>query len=236
MDGSNAAFLLHPPLMTPAGGAPPPRGILYVEDFDADPAGLPAADDVPPAAATLSGDELEAAQELGRQRGLEAALADARLIQAQLQVAATQALADRLATAQALLAQIVERHAADISQTILAILQAAVPATMRLHARDELHAVAAALAPGLAHEPELRVRAHPDLADFVRETVMSLLPASRLAVSVCADPSLGAGDVLLAWQDGHARRDCARIWRDITAALAPLNLPNLEEIDHGCGL
>ena len=142
------------------------------------------------------------------------------------------ALADGLTASRACLDNVADRHATEVTRTILAILQAAVPVTMRNHASGELQGMFEALSRGLACEPELRVRAHPDLADFVRETLIRLLPDERCILSVCADAALGPGDVIVAWQDGHARRDCAQIWAAISAALAPLGLPKLKDIDH----
>ncbi len=234
MDGSNAAFLLDAPLFS-ASTSQSACGILYVEDFNDKPL-EPRTEIVhAPAEPSFSADELSQAREAGRQEGLAAALADAQLLQAQLQLAATQSLADGLAATRSTYSDIVRDSAEQVSQTVLAVLQAALPAVMSRHARTELQVMISALAPGLAHEPELRVRAHPDLTEFVRESLMAVLQTSDCVLSVRADGTLQAGDVVVTWQDGQARRDCAAAWKAVAGALAPLGLPSLEEVCHARG-
>ena len=231
MDGSNAAFLLDTPLFSaPSGGSA--CGILYVEDFNDKPPEQRTEPVSSPETPSFSAEELSMAREAGRQEGLAAALADAQLIQAQLQSATTQALVDGLAAARAAYDEIVRDSAEQVSQTLLCVLQAALPTVMGRHGQAELAALIAALAPGLAREPELRVRAHPDHAEFVRESLIGALQTMGCVLSVCADPDLPPGDVLIAWQDGQARRDCKAVWNAVAAALAPLGLPTLEEICH----
>ncbi len=234
MDGSNAAFLFDTPLVSEQAGLPA-CGILYVEDFDDAPRVTRAEPVCDPPAPSFSAEELSQAREAGRQDGLAAALADAQLIQAQLEAAATQSLADGLAAARAAYEDIVQGAAEEVSQTILAVLQAALPAVMARHGSAELQALVSALVPGLAYEPELRVRAHPDCAEFVRESLIAGLQTTGCVLSVAADTSLQAGDVLVSWQDGQARRDCAAIWNAVAATLNPLGLPTLEEICHARG-
>ena len=234
MDGSNAAFLLDAPLFSDAAGARA-CGILYVEDFDDRPP-APRVEATPePAPPSFSAQDLAQAREAGRQEGLATALADAQLLQAQLQLAALQSLADGLAATRSAHDGLVRECAEQMAQTTLAVLQAALPATMHRHQRAELQALVAALAPGLACEPELRVRAHPDLAEFVREALIGALQGSDCVLSVCADPALQPGDVLIAWQDGQARRDCTATWRAVCEALGPLGLPSFEEVCHARG-
>lgn len=235
MDGSNAAFLLDDPFVS-ARVSQPRGGILYVEDFDADNSAQAnaAQDTLPPPEPTYSAAELEAARQAGRQDGIQQAIEDARLIQMQMHAAALQSLTDGLAGARAALQAVAQAHATQTAQAILAILQAALPATMRAHAPGETQAMLMALGPGLACEPELRVRAHPDMADTVRESLIALLPDQTCVLSVCADPALALGDVIMAWQDGRASRDTAAIWTQIRAALAPLALPTIEELCRGC--
>jgi len=212
-------------------------GILYVEDFDAPPAPRapeqsPEPPPAPPEPVFTKADVL-AAHAAGRQEGVQAALDDAKLLQAQLQAAATQALADSVSAGRAALERIAAQQAEGAARAVLAILQAAVPETMARHAQTELDAVIAALVPGLRCEPELRVRVHPDLADHVREQLVGLLDGEGGVLSVAADPSLSPGDIQINWADGGARRDGTEIYADIRDALAPLGLPALEEICCG---
>jgi flagellar assembly protein FliH len=235
MDGSGSAFLLDEQFVS--ARMPQPRGgILYVEDFDADPSAQDhaAQDALPPPEPTFSAAELEAARQAGRQDGMQQATEDARLIQMQMHAASLQSLTDGLVAARASLQSVAQAHAAQTARAVFGILQAALPAAMRTHAAVEAQAMLAALAPGLTCEPELRVRAHPDMADTVRESLIALLPDQTCVLSVCADPALAPGDVIVAWQDGRARRDTGAIWSQIRAALAPLALPTIEELCRGC--
>ncbi len=232
MDGSNAAFLFDQPLSSGQAYASA-GGILYIEDFDDEPSPEPDPAPPEPAPPSFTAAELDAAREAGRQEGLSAALADAQLVQAELQAAATQSVADGLAAARTGLKALADAHAGELSRTVLAVLVACVPEVMRCHAIVELQAMTAALAPGLACEPELRVRAHPGLADGVREMLIGVLPADTCVLAVCADATLAEGDVQVAWQGGRAKRDCAAVWSQVRTALEPLGLPTIEEVCHG---
>jgi flagellar assembly protein FliH len=236
MDGSNAAFLLDPigsSSVASRAGAGAPSGILYVEDFDAESGLQQDAEPAVPPAPSYTQAELDAAVEAGRQRGGQEALSESALLQSQLQTAALTSLTDALAAARASLEAVACRHAEETARTILAILQGAIPATQRAHAAIELRAILGALTPGLLCEPQLRVRAHPNHADMIREHLIAVLPAETCSLTVTADSTLEEGDITLAWQDGQAKRDCAALRACIAAALAPLRLPSLEEICHG---
>jgi hypothetical protein len=240
MDGSTSHFLRDLPAASTIGdvfGLGRSDGILYVEDFDA-PASGPEPEDIPqpppePAPAVFSAEDVAAAHEAGRREGVQSALGDARLLQEQLQTAALQSLADALANARDALERVATRQAEGCARTTLALLCAAVPATMARHAPAELDAVIAALRPGLACEPELRVRTHPDLTDHVRDTLIEALAGENVVLSVAPDAALAPGDIGIAWCDGSARRDGAAIYREIRQALAPLGLPAPEEILNG---
>jgi flagellar assembly protein FliH len=213
----------------------PPRasGILYVEDFDAPPVDEPAIAEPAPPPDPFTEADIDRARAAGYAEGLRDALADASLLQAQLQQAATQALADALAASRATLDRVASDHAGAAAKLLLALAQAAVPTLMARHAAAEADAMIAALLPGLRCEAELRVRAHPDLADHVRERLMALWPGDGGVLSVAADPALSPGDVQVSWQDGHAARDCAQLWHAVAQILAPLGLPSLQEICRG---
>ena len=231
MDGS--AFLLNRTDFSsfPETGS----GILYVEDFDLDPVAdraetshKPAETASPDPVFTLA--DLDTAREEGRLAGLSAALDDANLLAAQIQAAATQSLTDALGAAQAALTKIARQTAEDGVRVIVAVLQAALPALMEQHAAGETEAVLRALLAGIAFEPELRVRVHPNAAESVRELLACQLPHGTAILSVTAEGALAPGDIQLAWRDGGAARDTGQIWDAIRGALAPLNLPTIEEV------
>lgn len=234
MDGSNAAFLFETPSLS-TRSKPASDGILYIEDFDAGPFSDGDAVAAEPAPVSYTAEELAAAYTAGHEAGVIAATSDTRLAQSQLQLAAIQSLDDNLVMARGMLSDIASLAAEALSQTVLAVLQAAVPAAMRYCAHDELRTMIAGLTPGLRLEPELRVRVHRGQADYVRETLITALPIDTCVLSVCADETLQEGDVRVAWRDGRADRDCGAIWAEIVAALSPLKLPILEEICHGGG-
>ena len=237
MDGSAAGFLLNP--IDFSIGDEPGRGILYIEEFgldadsDAGQADRDTQADVADPPLTLA--DVEAAREEGRLAGWQAALDDAQLLQTQIQAAATQSLTDALGAAQAALTRVARQTAEDGVRTILAMLEACLPALMEQHAAGETEAVFRALLSGLSLEPELRVRIHPEAADWIRELVAGLLSHGTAILSVTADDALARGDVQIAWRDGGAVRDTRQIWTAIRAALAPLNLPTIEEMCRGFG-
>ncbi len=235
MDGSTSSYLRDNPEISKVGdmfGFGRTDGILFIEDFDAPP--LPQTEPEPATKAPVfTVADLEAAREAGRQEGMQEALSDAGLLQVQLQAAATQALADSMTASRSAVERLVAARADEAARTLLAMLQAAIPHTMKSLAKSEMQGIVATLLPGLRSEAELRVRTHPDLADFVRETLADLLTDSSLVLSVSADEHLLPGDIQLFWNEGSAQRDTRAIYTNIVKALAPLRLPALEEICDG---
>ena len=234
MDGSNAAFLFDEPLLSQRSSSVR-NGILYIEDFDdlLTPVLAGAAEGPAPPVPMITEADLRAAHAMGREAGLQAALAEEHLLQSQLRVAALQSVADELSKAEAGLVALARGQAEQTARLLIGILHAALPATMRVHGLSEIEEVVRALLPGLRCEPELRVRAHPAMADLIRESLVARLPDEGCVLSVHADAALGAGDVRVAWKDGHAVRDCGAIWAEICVALAPLDLLLLKDIDFG---
>ena len=231
MDGSNSAFLYDAQFSSSreddyAGG------ILYVEDFGGDPCTRESAisADEPAAAPSVTQVDLEFARAEGRAEGLRCALADAAHTRAQLETAALQSLADSLGSARVAIERVAADHAGACVRALLAMMSAAVPAAMARYAEVEMQAMLDVLLPGLACEPELRVRTHPDLANIVREHLGERLPTEGIILSVVADTRCGLGDVEVSWQHGRARRDCNAIWQAIRSAMTPMSLPTIEEL------
>lgn len=237
MDGSTSAFLYDAPfLSSPADDYL--GGILYVEDFDSDlrTSERPVETLAPEMPAPLTQADLDAARAEGRMEGIESALADAAYSRTQLEAAALQSLAESFAGARISLERVATHHAAQSARVILAMMVAAVPATMARHGAIEINSMVECLLPGLLCEPELRVRTHPSLADLVREHLTENLSNGGMVLSVMADPRMGAGDVELCWQQGHARRDCQSVWDAIKTSLSFLSLPpTIEEVRHADG-
>ena len=231
MDGSASAFLYDPPFLSKTmddhGG-----GILYMEDFDYELRTKEPPPDLrePVAIPLLTQADLDLAREEGRVEGLQSALADATHTRVQLETAALQSLGDSLVAARGVLERVATQHAAECVRAVLAMLLAALPATMGRHGGAEIESMLAALLPGLSCEPELRVRTHPDQADMVREHLAEKLPSTGVVLSVVADVKLKPGDVAVAWQQGQARRDCKALWNAVRAAVASIDLPSIEEL------
>jgi len=214
---------------------PAPRvpGILYAEDFDSPPPSEPA-EPPPPPEPVFSAADLEAARASGHQEGFSAAKTDAEALRADLHVAALQSLADAMAATRKEAAEIAEQRAQALSGAVMAVLSAALPKVTEAHAKAELTAVLEALLPGLQAEPVLRVRVHPDLEECVRgvwKTLSQDEPSGELQLT--ADPTMVRGDIRLSWADGRAMRNTAEVWEGIRQALAPIDMPALQELVHG---
>ena len=215
------------------GAAAGSQGILYAEDFDLPLDEAPAP---PPAAVAplFSAADLEAARAAGREAGFAAATEDQAIKRAGLETAALQSLADAVAATRHDAAAIADARAEALAGTMLAVLSAAVPALTAAHADVELSAILAVLLPGLRTEPVVRARIHPDLEDRLRAAWGRMSqgePAGDLQLT--ADPAMARGDFRLSWADGRATRDTAGIWDAIRGALAPFDMPSLQEIVHG---
>ncbi len=191
-------------------------GVLYAEDFDE----APPRDAPEIIAPGYSADDVDLAREEGHAAGLEEARAEHTAIQSALCSAALTAIGDAIAQGRADAAEVSRQMAQDIAGTLLALLRAALPATAARLAADEIAALLEILLPPLSQAPCVTVRVHPSLLDSIAE---QLVPFP--GVSASGDPALAASDVAVAWEDGHARRDWAALWRHITAALAPFGLP-----------
>jgi flagellar assembly protein FliH len=214
--------------------APTVPGILYAEDFDCPPVIKEPPTPPPPPEPVFSAADLEAARASGHQEGFSAAKTDAEALRADLHVAALQSLADAMAATRKEAAEIAEQRAQALSGAVMAVLSAALPKVTEAHARAELTAVLEALLPGLQAEPVLRVRVHPDLEECVRavwKTLSQDEPAGELQLT--ADPQMMRGDIRLSWADGRAARNTAEVWEGIRQALAPINMPALQELVHG---
>ena len=218
---------------TPPGVAPGGQEILYAEDFDSpleEPPAPPSA--APPA--LFSAADVEAARAAGREAGFAAAAEDQANLRAGLETTALQSLAAAVAATRHDAASIADTRAEALAGAMLAVLNAAVPALTAAHADVEVGAILTALLPGLRIEPVVRVRIHPDLENCLRAAWARMSqdePAGELQLT--ADPSMPRGDVRLSWADGRATRDTAGIWDAIRSALAPFDMPSLQELVHG---
>jgi hypothetical protein len=186
-------------------------GILYVEDFDLPSADAADAEDRPEIIEPVfSAAELAAARAAGYEAGCLAAVTDARLVEAQLQRAALQSLADAVAASRAEVAAMAEQAAEATARAVFATLAAALPVLMERHGAGELAGLVSALLPGLRQEPVLRIRAHPAYADGIRALLDGELDAET-QWNVEPDARLAPPDIAIHWRDGGTRRDSRAI-------------------------
>ena len=107
------------------------------------------------------------------------------------------------------------------------------PATAARCAEAELGPILQNLLPGLRAEPELLVRVHPDITDWMQAQLTEGLVDHPVQWRVVGTPTMARGDLSIAWAEGKAIRDHAKIWDGVRAALAPLDLPTLKDIIDG---
>ncbi len=220
------------PLPQPATGVRPLR-------FDADLAAVPA---VPPAAdwraralaaeaelaalAATHADAVAAAHAEGRSAGEAAMLDDGRMMAATSldQIAATMAELDAAMAAQT---GAITAAAADLA------LAAAAALAGRAVAEQPAGAIAAAIAAAadqVARGTMLRVTVHPDLI----APLTTLIDAHdgtgggadrrRLAIQICPDPEVAAGDARIDWDGGDLAATAAHRRAALAGALAGLDL------------
>lgn len=198
--------------------------ILYMEDFDspAFAAQQEAAPDI--IAPALTEDDVTRARAEGREAGLKQAREELATLHHELRGASLAAIADALATSQRQAARVTLDMAEETACTILALLQAALPATMLAAARTESAALLREAIPLLRDEANLHIAVHPDLAGDLTADLAALTRKCP-GLAVVADPALSPGTVAVTWEGGSLTRDTDEVWREISRALAPLNLP-----------
>jgi flagellar biosynthesis/type III secretory pathway protein FliH len=228
MDGLAPAFLSDEPLSF-ARGAP---GILYVEDFDAPaPRERQSVPDI--ITPSFSHGELEAAREEGFKAGLATAQGEHHMLQTELRTAAMTAIGEALAAARGEAAVVAQRMAGELAATVLALVQAALPAAAATLAGGEIAALLACVLPPMKREPVLAVRVHPELCEETEAAIARIWPDHHMRVTIAADTALAPSDVVVTWQEGEARRDTGSLWEALRAALAPCALPSLDTIMEG---
>jgi len=216
------------------GAAP---GILFVEDFDPpavapQPAPLAEPEIIEPSFCEA---DIEAAQAAGRELGLAAARAEHTAVQAELSAAALAEIGDALAATRADAVAVAQRVAEDLAAAMLALLQVALPDAAEASAAQEVDALLRTLLPALTREPDVQIRVHADLVDTVTRSLGAMRPQFGERLSISGDPALAKADVVVAWQDGEARRDCAALWDELREVLAPYGLPDIDVVLKGAG-
>jgi flagellar assembly protein FliH len=235
MDGL-AALFQESDIFTPRSMLPDDAqaGILYVEDFDAppEPQAAPAPEEPPPPPPpppTYSLAEYDqacaAAHEAGLQAGLDEARQEHAAVQAQLRGAALSAIADALSAGEAERAAVARGMAGELASTLLAMLQAALPAASASLAGGEVTALLNAVLPPLRREPSLHIQVHSTLLEDVAADLAPFRAQHAGTLLVTANDDLPPADVVVRWADGEMRRDTAALWEELRLVLAPFALP-----------
>lgn len=208
-------------LLDSIAGRPGWASALFDEDFDA-----PAPTDpevIAPPAAPLTPADVAAARERGIEEGRAAAAAEAE-VAAETLAAAADALIHELVSLREAMHAAAEENATAIARLLLDTLATLFPALCARHAEAEARALVSALLPGLAREPEVVIRAAPELVDALAHEAARACPDDSHRVRIVSDIAIPPGDVRLRWQGGAARRDAAGLWEAVAEVLAPSGL------------
>ena len=117
-----------------------------------------------------------------------------------------------------------EQAAVEIARLLLSSLGAVMPALCETYGDGELRAIARAVLPALAGEPEIVIRANPHTVSGLSEEIARIDPDIGSSVQITPTDALALGDVRIAWRNGLAVREGAALWRDVSAILMPQGL------------
>ncbi len=220
-------------------------GILYAEDFDAEPeqpapAPEPAAKlrPVPEPQPELAPElmpEAKAPQAMPRAdvnalciRAVEAAQAAWADSAQERRTLALEALAEGLASARHDSEEAAEAVADGVARTALAMVASLLPELCKSHGDQEVRLLVKTLLPLIARTGPVVIRVRPELIDLVRTDIDTLNDGAFETVELRA-ANLSAGDVKLSWDEGSLARDSAAIRKAIEDSLAQLGLTNAPE-------
>ncbi len=207
-------------------------GVLYAEDFDAEPA----AEDIPPDSDVpepeviepfFTAEELEAAREEGRTAGraeAERGIAASRLHM-------LERIADALAEAQGEAATVAESAATGTARAMLSALATCLPTLCERHGAAEVQALVRIVLPGLVDQPRVSVRIHPRLEPVIAAELSALDSEFAERVVLLPNDAIAPGDVKITWEGGAALRDAGRVCAALNESLAALGLYEEELID-----
>jgi len=202
------------------------RGVLYIEDFD-DPPGsalVPVQNAPGILVPSFSAEDLEAARQQAYAEGVrdgQQAAAGERVHAVRLLL---ETLGKSLAQAQRDLMVQAETIAEELARTLLATLCGSLPDLCRAHAEPETRALIRRLMPGLAREPRLEIRVHPDLVAAVENELAHLAQELPGKLDVVGDSKLEPTDLRANYQDGRVIRSSRQIWAEVRAQLEEFGL------------
>ncbi len=200
-------------------------GILYAEDFGVSLEVPPRAPPPPPPVRTLMQADVDAAC-------IQAVAAAQLAWEREAAAEAGAALSSIGAGLQAMRAE-AEAGAAEMAETlartVLAQLQAMLPALCQTHGDREVQAMTRHLVRLLAREARVVVRVHAGLVDALQSALATEAEAVSDTLTIEVRPAnLPAGDVRVSWQDGGLRHDTAAVRATLAEHLAQLGLGPLE--------
>lgn len=174
---------------------------------------------LPPPEPTFSAAELAAARAAGYGDGHAAGVKEA-MASTERQVAqALAALAERLAAADAALAEIGDARMREAVAVAAAVAAKLTPEIVRDHAVTAIEAFVAECLAQAADEPQIVVRVADPLLDALRARIDPLVAATafRGKLILIADPSVAVPDCRVEWADGGASTGYARAPQAIDA-------------------
>jgi flagellar assembly protein FliH len=217
------------------------RGVLYIEDFD-DPPGT-ALTSLQNAHGILvpsfSAEELEAARQQAYAEGCRDGQQSAALERDHAVRLLLESLDGSLAEAQQAFAAEAEKIAEKLARTLLATMCGSLPEFCRAHGEPEARSLVRRVMPGLAREPRLEIRVHPDLVAAVQDELSHLNQDLPEKLTVIADHKMEPTDFRAAWSNGYLLRSAQSVWREVREQLTELGLlapiPDLEVENQDAG-
>ena len=202
-------------------------GILFFEDFDADPLQQVAAAAEPVPAFTET--DLARARAAGFAAGRLDGAAQARGEHEAGAHGALTMIAASLGDAAQCASAASEEQASVVARLLLRALGAVLPALCARFGAAEAAAVALVLQPALHHEPAVSVRVNPHTRACLADALRALDPDLRARLRFIETDAVAEGDARIEWHEGAAVRDGAALWRSVTEVLAPLGLLDASE-------
>lgn len=206
-------------------------GVLFAEDFDApappaaviEPAIEPVVDEIVPEDPTVPTIDLERLTGAARDEGFAAGVRTAEAGLEAQRVALLDTIAHHFAALQDQALALADNRAETIAKAAMSILLGCVPSVSDHLAEDELRRSLRLVLPGLSDEAHVSVMVSPSQEALARSTLVACLdPKVRVTLSTSAE--LRPGDVRVAWQDGSATRELARLHLQMTERLRALDL------------
>ncbi|MCF8503258.1 MAG: hypothetical protein K9H11_22560, partial [Rhodospirillum sp.] len=165
--------------------------------------------------------QMEAAREEGYIGGHTAALDEASAATERMTALALGEIGRRLDDLRDRHDIAVDALSRDAARLVLAICRKVLPATAEENAVREITALLTELLPNVLDEPRLVLRAHPDVAEMLRERLDPVIADSGYEgrVLITPDGRVPMPDCRVDWGEGGMERDTGRQWDEIEALI-----------------